>query len=329
MKNQLFTEIKIEPYTQKIEPTSKILTIGSCFSEVIAKHLTNNKFSCTSNPSGTLYNPLSIAQLLQRLHSPTPYNSENLFNHQEYWHSFDHHSKFSGSNPEQVLTTINQSLKQGHNQLKNCNWLILTFGTSFAWFLKSNPNQLVANCHRLPANTFTRRSLTINEIITCYQNLINNLITINPKLNIILTVSPIRHLRNSASENTLSKAKLIVAVQQLIQTYKNTHYFPAYEIMMDHLRDYRFYQQDMVHPSELAQQIIWQQFSQTALTQQAQKLIKIYQPIIQAKKHKIINPNSQQTKKFAQTFIQKIEKLQQLFPTTNFETDKCYFTKLL
>lgn len=258
--------IHIPKAKQTITHQQRVLCMGSCFAQNIARKLTEHGFEAV-NPFGALYNPLSIAQAFAYIQQGTPVAQDQLIEHNEQWHHMDFHSDFSHSNPHTALAQINNAIAQGHQAWKNSQVLIITLGT--AWCYTWNPTgQVVGNCHRLPAVQFTRRRLSLTEVVDTLQTLCLQA----PDKHIILTVSPIRHWKDGAHQNNLSKALLLLACEQMEQRFNNVTYFPSYEIMMDELRDYRFYAEDMMHPSPMAVQYIWERFAETyfnATTQQA------------------------------------------------------------
>ncbi|MDR0232837.1 MAG: GSCFA domain-containing protein [Dysgonamonadaceae bacterium] len=301
------TEIQIPSFDFKISHQDKIMMMGSCFAENIAEKMQSAGFRAYTNPFGILYNPASISKNIQTIFRSKKYAVSDLFEHQGLYHSFDHHGKFSSSSAENVVDRINKEIKEAKDYLQDASVLIITFGTAFTYFLKSHipkilnvPNILgiVSNCHKLPEKTFNRRRLNINEIVEDWKSLINQLKQYNPELKLIFTVSPIRHWKDGAHENQLSKSTLLLAIDELIKQYAHCYYFPSYEIMMDELRDYRFYADDMLHPSDLAVEYIWEKFSHAFFEKKTVVLLNEWMKIRQALEHKPFNPDSEQYKSF-------------------------------
>lgn len=274
---QFTTPVDIPHTCKEITYQDKILLLGSCFADNMTKHLQSAFFQVSSNPFGTLYNPASIAsclQLLQQTHDTSPAqvaSSIPLARHNGLWHSMLHHGDFSTNSKDDLMLRITQSLEQGVGQLSNANVLILTWGT--AWVYEQN-GAVVSNCHKIPASQFNRRCLSVKEILTLYHTILQ--LPLLQDKHIIFTVSPIRHLNDGLHANQLSKSVLLLAIDQLIADLQSQQqnpsdniqptcldYFPSYEILLDELRDYRFYADDMLHPSEKAVEYIWERFTQT------------------------------------------------------------------
>ena len=291
------TEIQIPLYNFKISHQNKIMMLGSCFAENMAEKMQAAGFHTYINPFGILYNPASIFQSIQTILHSKKYAVSDLFEYQGLYHSFDHHSKFSGSSQKNCVDKINKEVKDAKDYLKTASILIITFGTAFVYTLKST-GAIVANCHKLPEKTFDGRRLCVNEIVEEWKVLINLLQQYNPELKLIFTVSPIRHWKDGAHENQLSKSTLLLAIDELITQYARCYYFPSYEIMMDELRDYRFYAGDMLHPSDLAVEYIWEKFSHAFFEKKTLELIDEWTKIRQALEHKPFNPDSEQYKEF-------------------------------
>jgi len=295
------TEIQTPSFDFRISHQDKIMMIGSCFAESISKKLNETGFHIYVNPSGILYNPASISKNVQAIIEAKKYTVSDLFEHQGLYHSFDHHGKFSDSSCENCVDKINKEIENVKDYLKTASLLIITFGTAFVYTLTST-GAIVSNCHKLPEKTFDRRRLNLNEIVNDWRNLINLLLQYNPELKILFTVSPIRHWKDGAHENQLSKSTLLLAIDELLKQFSHCYYFPSYEIMMDELRDYRFYANDMLHPSDLAIDYIWEKFSLAFFEKKTLTLIDEWTKIKQALKHKPFNPDSEQYKGFlAQT----------------------------
>jgi hypothetical protein len=299
------TQIPISKHENNISHKDKIMLLGSCFTENIGNKLSINGFETMINPFGILYNPFSICNSLDRIINLKFLLSEDLVQVNEFWYSYEHHGIFRNENSDNLLQTINLGISEANSFLKQTNWLIITLGTAWIFFLKEN-NKILGNCHKLNSQLIDRRLLTINEITENINLTINNIRKINPDIKIILTVSPIRHWKQGFRENLISKSTLHLATDQICKSINNCSYFPAYEIVMDELRDYRFYQADMLHPSEVAVDYIWEKFSNHLFSDNTIQLCKDYFKLHSMKQHKAFNPESQGYKQH----LIKIEKLE-------------------
>ena len=247
-----------------VDFSSGIISLGSCFADEIGKRLQEGGFNIELNPFGALYNPASIASAMQRIIDDKPIGMGDLVEQDGLWHSWHHHGSFSQATPDATLEACNSRIHQAHNALKKASLLMITFGTAYIYEYEGC---VVANCHKVPNNRFARCRMTVDEIVALWTPLIEKLNTQYPTLNIVFTVSPIRHLADGAHGNQLSKSTLLLAVDQLItQTINQSiHYFPSYEIVLDELRDYRFFGLDMTHPTELAVDVVWEHFQRATM----------------------------------------------------------------
>lgn len=318
----LNTPVEIPSGFIPIHHAQRLLIMGSCFAENIGTLLAENKFQVDINPFGILYNPLSISMALREIIRKRLYEESDLFSYREYWHSPMHHGSFSAATPEEVVRNIRVRLEQAHKELKQLDWLMLTFGTAYVYEQKKT-GKVVANCHKLPEKDFVRRRLETDEITEDYILLLDELISLNPKIKILFTVSPIRHVRDGMHANQLSKSVLLLAIDRLMQRYPQaTFYFPSYEIILDELRDYRFYADDMVHPSSLAVNYLWERFSETFFCPETQALIKECATIRKAIAHKPFHPESEEYKRFLGQIVLKIERLNGKYPYLDFQKEK-------
>ena len=297
-----------KPFINKINHQDKLLLAGSCFTEQIGTKLSKHKFNVLDNPNGILFNPVSIAASVRSYIHHKIYKAEDLFWYNELWGSWDHHTRFSNIDREVVLAGINASQEKAHSFLKTADWLLLTLGSAFVYEMEGG--RVVANCHKVPTDKFTKKLLSVEEVVKGLEDCIMELLQFNPGIRIIFTISPVRHLRDGFIENTRSKATLIHAVHQLIEKYDAAMYFPAYELIIDDLRDYRFYAEDMVHPNYAATNYVWEKFIQSAIDETSQKLMKEIAVINAARDHKAFNPTSIQHKKFLQAHYEKVKLLQ-------------------
>jgi len=316
-------EFSPKPFSSLISHQDKLLLIGSCFTENIGTKLKQHKFSVLENPNGILFNPISISHSLVSYINNKQYTKDELFYENELWNSWQHHSHFSHPNQDECLRLINQSQLEANIFLKDANWLLITLGSAFVYELESK--EVIANCHKVPTDKFNKKLLTADEVMPGLNNTIQQLNAFNPSLKIIFTISPVRHLRDGFVENNRSKAVLIQAVHQLINQSDKLFYFPAYELVIDDLRDYRFYAEDMVHPNYAATNYVWDKFVTTCIDGPSQQLMKEINVINAAKNHKPFNPTSAQHKKFLQTNLEKVNKLQQAYPYINFNEEIIFF----
>lgn len=324
--SQFRTVLPIPKSDIQINHQDNILGIGSCFVENIGHLLINYKFPCLLNPFGILYNPISIQQSIELLLSEESYTQEKLVENKEIWYSFEHHGSFSHPKPVQALKQINESLTQARTHLKTTKVILITLGTAFV-FVHKKTGKVVANCHKFPANHFEKKQLSVKQITTALKTAITQLQTVYPQLSIILTVSPVRHIRNGLVANQRSKAKLLLAAEQLEQTFPTLSYFPAYELVIDDLRDYRFYKQDLIHPNQQAIDYIWEAFKATYCSTASLQLLPRIKKILQASAHRPFHSATVAHQHFIQQQLRVIEQLAQQYPFLNFEQEKLIFRK--
>ncbi len=321
------TEIEIPSYTNKIEHSSKILTIGSCFAQNIAEYFSENKFNILGNPFGVLYNPISIYNTLKFAVENKCFEESDLILHQSEWHSFYHHSNFSNHQKEIVLNKINDSINLTNSFLKSADVIVLTYGTSYV-YEHLDKKIVVSNCHKIPQKEFSHYRISFVETVAAIRNTISLIRGINKKAKFILTVSPVRHWKDGANNNQLSKANLLLAINEVVNSDKNSLYFPSYEIVMDDLRDYRFYNSDLVHPNKMATDYIWEKFTTSLCTDKCLQTMKEVSKIISAKNHRTRNRGSVEHQKFIASMISKIEMLQKKHPYLMLQKDLEYFNLL-
>ncbi|HMK02998.1 MAG TPA: GSCFA domain-containing protein [Ferruginibacter sp.] len=311
------------PFDVKIRHQHNLLLVGSCFTEQIGNKLANHKFSVLDNPNGILFNPVSISRSVISYTGEKQYNETDLFYQNESWNSWEHHSRFSNPDIKACLENINGAGAKAHSFLKKADWLLITLGSAFVYELENKA--VVANCHKVPTDKFNKRLLPIKEAVIDLQKMIEKAVAFNPGLKIIFTISPVRHLRDGFVENNRSKATLIHAVHQLVENNSNCFYFPAYELVIDDLRDYRFYAEDMVHPNYAATNYVWEKFIAACIDESTKLLMKEVAVIMSAKNHKAFNPASEQHKKFLLTHLHKVRKLQQQYPHINLDEEAAFF----
>lgn len=314
------TTINIPESDFKIEHESLITLMGSCFAESIGYKLSYYKFNSCKNPFGIIYNPISLAKSLKRIITGDLYQTNELNSFNQKWFSFDHHGSFSAIDKKECINNINQSLGQAHEQLKKSNTLIITFGS--AWVYEYKDFGVVANCHKIPGKEFSKRLLSVKEILTHFEELLDLLKTFNPDLTVIFTVSPVRHTKDGLYENNLSKSTLHLAVKNLVEQHSNCQYFPAYEVVIDELRDYRFYKDDLVHPTEMGINYVWEKFSKVYFDSDTEALNKAIEKIMNAAQHIPFDKKSEAHQKFVSVMLNTIKLVQEELPFLDFEHEK-------
>ena len=313
------TEIEIAPLGTKIGYENRILALGSCFAEHIAGRLAQAKFRVTANPSGILFNPLSIAAALRSYAGEKPVRHSELGFDGELWFHYGFHGSFSAPEADQALAAMNAARKSGAEALRAADRIVLTFGTAWVY---EHDGAVVANCHRRPAAEFTRRRLGVDEIVTAFADLMAGPLG---GREVILTVSPVRHLGDSLAGNAVSKATLRLAAEQLTERFKCSAYFPAFEILTDDLRDYRFYADDLVHPAPQAVAYVWEKFAPAVLTDEALRLLPEAEAIVAAAAHRPRNPQGEAHRAFCRRQLERIAAL----PEMDFQSETAYFRRCL
>ena len=307
------TPVHIPASPVKITYDDAILTLGSCFADNIGRRLRTNLFLVDANPFGVLYNPLSVKQSLLTLLSDKRFTARDLFAHQSLWHSFAHSSLFSDTTPDRCLGRINNRLQQSRERLPHTRFILITWGTAQVYRHNAS-GQVVANCHKLPARDFTRRRLGADEIAAEYRPLLDTLRGRLPGVRVIFTVSPIRHWKDGAHENNLSKATLLLAVDALQREYDFVEYFPAYELLLDELRDYRYYAEDMLHPSEMAVDYIWERFADCYFAPDTRRQMKEIAQLVADRAHRPLHPESDAFRQFAARTEERQAELERKYP---------------
>lgn len=311
------TKIEITRQEPQINHMTKMMLFGSCFSENIGGKLKDYKFDVDVNPFGILYNPLSILSNIERLIEKRNFEDDDIVEHNGIYQSFMHHGDFSDVNKSLCLSKIRTSFDKACEAVMKTDVFLFTFGTAYIFRLKET-NEVVANCHKFPAATFERERLTVEQIVDKWSGLIDKLLENNPNVRMIFTVSPIRHWKDGAHENNVSKAILHLAIDNLKLKYpKSVIYFPAYEIVMDELRDYRFYANDMMHPSAVAVEYIWERFGDAFLSEQTIGIGNEWRRIRQAMEHRPINPNSESHRAFLKQTLSKLIEYDNKYPFIN------------
>ncbi|WP_159682225.1 GSCFA domain-containing protein [Flavobacterium sp. 9R] len=304
------TTVSIPITNTPIVYSSQILLLGSCFAENMGDKLCYYKFQTQVNPFGIIFNPFSIEKLIERVVLQRYFTKDDIFFFNERWHCYEVHSELSDADAEVVLSKLNRILLDTQKQLQQATHIIFTYGTSWV-YRHIETNAIVANCHKVPQKQFTKELLSIDSIQKSIQNTVSLIETINPKCNFIFTVSPVRHLKDGFVENQVSKAHLIAAIYAITNTKQQTlNYFSSYEVMMDELRDYRFYADDMMHPSSMAIDYIWERFAATQIDANAIATMELVQTIRKGLAHRPFNPYSESHQKFEANLKEKIATLE-------------------
>ncbi|MDQ3143070.1 MAG: GSCFA domain-containing protein [Bacteroidota bacterium] len=291
------TSIKWKGTDQLFTHHHKFWCIGSCFAQHLGYKLATSGFNTSSSPFGIVFNPLSMQLQFDRLIRQTFYTKDELIFHEGIYHSFDHHGVYSHPDADSLIQQINQILENAFQQLKIADVLVITLGSAHYYQYRSS-NQVVANCHKIPQNNFEKKLAGVEEIKSSLESILKYIQTVNPKIPIIFTVSPVRYLKDGFVENTRSKSNLIVAVHDILAKYSYTHYFPAYEIVMDDLRDYRFMKEDLMHPNDQAIQYVWEQFEQNFMDETTRQLTKKVLELKSRISHKALHPDRIQHQEF-------------------------------
>lgn len=319
-----FTPINIKPLDPPVSYRNKILLVGSCFTEHIGNYLAEVKFNTLQNPNGILFDPVSVCSSLVSYIHNKQYSADDLFTLNEGWHSWQHHSRFSKPDRETSLKMINESQQAAHDFIRQADWLIITLGSSFVYKL-AETGMPVANCHKAQPQTFHKHLSTIEEIVTGFDGTLHQLFRFNQHLRVIFTISPVRHLRDGVVDNNRSKARLIESVHHLVNKFDRLYYFPAYELVIDVLRDYRFYDIDLAHPNYAATQFVLEKFTESCLDEEAQELSEEIKRLVVARRHKPFNADSSQHRQFLQTQLNKTRQLQERYPFLDFKKEIEYF----
>jgi hypothetical protein len=308
---------------EKIDITDKILLVGSCFTEHMHDFLHKSKFQVLQNPHGVLFNPISIFEAITTYIQNKQINESDLFMHLGLWKNWTFHSGFARTDKSITLNSLNASIQKGHTFLNNANFLFITLGSAFVYTLSNG--KVVANCHKQPADTFSKRLLEPAEIIDSFSLMFNELKQVNPALRIIFTVSPVRHLKDGFIQNNRSKAVLMYAIDRITTLFPEIIYFPAYELVIDDLRDYRFFAEDMVHPNYQATRYVWEKFKQSSLNGRTREVLKDIDALNSATNHVIMHPGSEEHQKFVEKFKSLTESIVLRFPMLDFSNEVEYF----
>ncbi len=326
----LMLEIPVKKLPVPISYEQHLMLIGSCFTENIGNRLNELKFNVLQNPNGIIYDPISICQNLISYIQQKIYTEHDIFERNGLWQSWQHHSKFSGQDKHNVLERINDHQQAAHVFLQKADWLILTYGTAFSYRLIDDKIgetiQSVANCHKAPSTWFQKNLLSITEMVTAIDNCMHQLFHLNPKLKILFTVSPVRHIKDGIVENNQSKARLIETVHHMVNKFDKLFYFPAYELVIDVLRDYRFYDEDLVHPNRQATQFVFDHFVKSCMDENSIDLLKQVEAVVNARNHRPFQPDAIAHQQFLHSYFDKTNKLQNSHPYLNLQQELDYFS---
>ncbi len=313
----LQTKIPLRSKEPKIDYGSEVFMLGSCFTENVGEKFEYYKFKNYINPFGILFHPKAVETFLWMATQGEQYTETDLFNFNEQWHCFDAHSSLSNRDKDILLRSLNEGLHSAKKKIESATHVCITLGTAWVYRLKAL-DMVVANCHKIPQKEFDKELLSIPEIDQCLHNCIHMIRSLNASAQIIFTISPVRHIKDGFVENNRSKSCLIEAVHKVLESGPNLSYFPSYEIMMDELRDYRFYNADMVHPSDTAIQYIWERFSEVWISEETKKTMIRVEEIQKGLSHRAFNPDSDQHISFLKKMESKKSKLQEEYPFMNF-----------
>jgi len=314
---KLQTKIPLKRKTQNlIDYQSKILLLGSCFSENIGDKLSYFKFQSTQNPFGILFHPKAIENLITNTSNKKVYSSDDLIYQNEIWHSFDAHSSLSSASENELLNKLNVAISLTNKKIKEASHIVITLGTSWV-YRYIEIDTIVANCHKIPQKKFLKELLSVSEISESLARSISLIKSMNSDAAVIFTISPVRHLKDGFIENTQSKSHLIAAIHTLVNK-QDVSYFPSYEIMMDELRDYRFYAEDMIHPNKTAINYIWRKFIDTWFSEETKSIMKEIDEIQKGLLHRPFHEDSKLHQQFLLKLEQKKSSLQERLPFINF-----------
>ncbi|MEO6547735.1 MAG: GSCFA domain-containing protein [Ferruginibacter sp.] len=323
-------ELQVKPFISQLQLEDPVMLIGSCFTDHISKRLASHKFATLENPHGILFNPVSIDTALSAYICNRQYQAPDLFCFNDLYTSWQHHGQFSHPDADAVLQMMNDAVTKAHAFLSKAKWVIITLGSSWVYELKDSApgaqaGQVAANCHKVPQQHFNHRLLTAAEVHASLQNIVSRIQSFNPEARIIFTVSPVRHHREGLVENNRSKALLISAVHHMLENNNGIFYFPSYELIIDDLRDYRFYAEDLVHPNYQATQYVWEKFVAACIGEATQKDMAEINKIVHAKNHRSLHPASAQHRQFLATMLERTQLLQQRLPYVDLSEEVAYF----
>lgn len=330
MDVKLFTEVTVPHSKREIDYQTPILLMGSCFSDNIGLELSRLRFPVSVNPFGVIYNPLSIANSLRTIIKNKTVLDSDLVYDCGLWHAMQFHGSFSDIEKLNVITKANDAIQKAHLFLKNADVLMITFGTAWVYNYKKS-SEIVANCHKIKSKEFDRFRLNVDQIVDDWMPLLAELRVFNPMLQLVFTVSPVRHMKDGAHGNQISKAALLLAIDKLLEKLDNPidySYFPSYEIVNDELRDYRFYAADMIHLNETAVHFLFEKFKHCFFSNETRKVLTEVSAIAKAAEHRMLTNNPSEKLKFKLSMLNKIEKMNQMYPFIDFRNEKKHFENL-
>jgi hypothetical protein len=324
---ELRTTFTIEPSAEKITYNDQVMFIGSCFAFSIGSQMELGRMPVVINPAGAVFNPFSVCNTLDTISNRKEFVIEDLHFYDGTWLSFFHYTDFSSEDPLKVLEKINRRSKEAFEFLKHSRFLFITLGTSRVYKLRES-GLIVSNCHKIPAEQFESKLLTVEEIVTLWSEQLDKLHSLFPELNVIFTISPVRHWKDGAHGNQISKSILFVAVEELLKHVTSPKYFPAYELVMDDLRDYRFYNDDMLHPSASAINYIWEAFTDCYFDNKTLNLWKEVAKISKALSHRFNSESEIKKNYFAEKMIKQISDIKVKLPKNDLSKEEAYFLKM-
>lgn len=319
--HQTFSIPRLEPPLRYGE---RLLLLGSCFSEHIGERLVRGQFAPVINPHGILFTPASIAAAVENYIDGRRYTPDDLFYFQGRWHSWDHHGRFSDADAGRCLQQINARMQEGSDRVRKAEWLILSFGSAHAYRLQAD-GRLVANCHQLPGNIFDKILLSQAQVVAALDHMLHRLFDVNSAVRVIFTISPVRYAKDGLVASNCSKAVLLTAVHHLVEKFERLYYFPAYELVVDDLRDYRFFGPDLVHPNELAIGYVWEKFCAYALDASSRELLGEVEEVVRAASHRPVHPGGDAHRAFASGQLERIARLEARHPFLDFSKEKAVF----
>jgi hypothetical protein len=322
------TTFSIPASKNQIGYSSPVMFIGSCFASEIGSMMRQGKMEVLINPSGVVYNPVSVGKILEIIIGNRMFSEDDLYIHKGVSLSLSHYTDFESDNSTALLKKINTVTAQSNIFLKKAKFLFITFGTARVYRLIES-NEIVSNCHKLPGGLFSGELLEKEDIVATWTNILNKLHSFNKELKVIFTISPVRHLKDGAHGNQISKSILFLSVEELLKNQIVEGYFPAYELLMDDLRDYRYYSKDMLHPSETAIEYIWKAFSDSYLSSETISNWKEIQGISKARSHRLLTESREGRKVFANNILKKISAIESKIPGIDFASERSYFLDMI
>jgi len=320
------TELDVPFDGLDISHDDKMMFLGSCFAETIGDKMNTFKFNTLLNPSGIVFNPVSVFNVLGDIINEKGYTYDDLEEFKGRYYSFSHHSKFTSNNADETIALMNDGIQAGFEFLKDGDYLFITFGSAYAYKHKKT-GKFVANCHKVPSHFFEKELLEPNQLIEAYKELFERIVLLNPSLKVVFTISPVRHLKDGIIENQRSKSILNYVVHSLVDYFSFVYYFPSYELLIDDLRDYRFYADDMTHPSDMAIEYVWDKFSSAYFDQATIGLNKRIEKINKSINHKPFNKNSEEYVGFLKKLYTEISMIQNQLPLDTFNSEVTYINK--